>query len=100
MPRYQVTITRTETSEAVVWVTADNPTDAEEMAQQEEPDYDYLDGDEEYDVNLIDPKHEADPISLNGRSVCKVCEGPVKWSGKQLKTKTIPGPWVHVKECP
>ncbi len=106
MPRFVVLVRRVEESEAEIVVTARSREEAEEAALAEEDLYFVL-ADNVTDAELevvsvreLDPNHPAMPVRADKATICSLCLGPVRWTGRVEGGRTIPGPWVHVARPP
>lgn len=106
MPRFVVLVRRVEESEAEMVVTARSREEAEETALGDEDLYLAL-ADNVTDAELeivsireLDPNHSAMPVRADKVTICSLCLGPVRWTGRVEGGRTIPGPWIHVAEPP
>ena len=106
--RYAVVVTKDTVEEWTLYVSANSPTEANEVADEIVancmfPDYEVVHSEYYFDPRPIDPRHAADPSRLDDAQgmVCAVCLKTVEWTGiaaddpKNRSGKTIPGPWVH-----
>jgi len=107
-PRYAVVVTKDTVEEWTLYVSANSPTEASEVAGEIVancmfPDYEIIDSEYYFDPNPIDPRHAVEPTRLDDTQgmVCAVCLKTVEWTGiaaddpDNRSGTTIPGPWVH-----
>jgi len=106
--RFAVLITKETVEEWSVYVSADSPKEANEVADELYsncvfPEFEIVHSEYFLEPSPIDARHEVEPTPLDETPdiVCAVCLKSVKWMGIRADDpanrsgKTIPGPWVH-----
>ena len=107
-PRFAVVITKESVEEWTVYVSADSPEEANEVADNLVqncmfPEFEIVHSEYYLDAKPIDARHAVEPtrVDENEGMVCAVCLRTVVWTGisaddpSNRSGKTIPGPWVH-----
>ncbi len=86
--RYAVVVTKDTVEEWTLYVSANSPTEANEVADEIVancmfPDYEIIDSEYYLDASPIDQRHAVEPTRLDDTQgmVCAVCLNTVEWTG-------------------